>query len=63
MIGLKLVLLLVCGCASRAHYDGDAPRPKWFVRNGQGGDIRPLAALDGTRAGDAISWLPLPASP
>jgi TolB protein len=45
------------------HYDGDAPRPRWFVMNADGGDIRPLSALDEARAADGISWLPLPAQP
>lgn len=41
------------------HYDGNAPRPRWFVMNADGGDIQPLPALDKAHAGDPISWLPL----
>jgi Tol biopolymer transport system component len=40
------------------HYNGDAPRPLWYVMNADGSEITPIAALNRVRAADPLSWLP-----
>jgi Tol biopolymer transport system component len=40
-----------------AHFNGDAPRPRWYVMNADGTGIRSLPQLNRVRAGDPISWL------
>jgi Tol biopolymer transport system component len=40
-----------------AHFNGDAPRPRWYVMNVDGSSIMSLPQLNRVRAGDPISWL------
>jgi Tol biopolymer transport system component len=40
------------------HYNGDAPRPRWYVMNSDGTRISPIPTLNRVRASDPISWLP-----
>lgn len=39
-----------------AHYTGDAARPRWYVMDAGGDNIRSLPILDKVRAGDPIAW-------